>query len=220
MRNIPILYHGTDARMIEMTFDERQTYLNACKQVLDYFWEIFSPYYLNWDLVETIIDGRIAFISKCRIDKYKDCIIQHSGNFLWSSILDKLQKCEAYKNNNPLYQYGSLYLTGDKYKATVYANDAFAGGEIGSISYRFIQLAEILKNEIRYEEFDAIKKIKAFAEAEPCPVLIPFSDLDANYLLTDKGTPLDNEDECILEILSFRYTKDYTLTLDNAIYLK
>ncbi|MBQ2123269.1 MAG: hypothetical protein II200_04665, partial [Bacteroidaceae bacterium] len=62
MRNIPILYHGTDARMIEMSFDERQIYLNACKQVVDYFGEIFLPYYTNWDMVETIIDGRIAFI--------------------------------------------------------------------------------------------------------------------------------------------------------------
>ena len=127
---------------------------------------------------------------------------------------------ELNKENCQLYQYDCLYLTGDYNKAANYATRAFAGGEIGLISYRFIQLAEILKNEIRYEEFDAIKKIKAFAEAEPRPVLIPFSDLDANYLLNEKGTPLDNEDECILEILSFRYTKDYTLTLDNAIYLK
>lgn len=220
MRNIPILYHGTDARMIEMSFDERQTYLNACKQVVDYFGERFLPYYTNWDMVETIIDGRIAFISKRRIEKYKDYIIQHSGATLWYNIIEKLSMYELNNENCQLYQYDCLYLTGDYNKAANYATRAFAGGEIGLISYRFIQLAEILKNEIRYEEFDAIKKIKAFAEAEPCPVLIPFSDLDANYLLTDKGSPLDNEDECILDILSFRYTKDYALTLDNAIYLK
>lgn len=131
--------------------------------------------------------------------------------------------CDSNENGSQLYQYGSLYLTGDMDKAKRYAFSSFAGGEIGLITYRLIQGVEVLGwgNLIKDEDIKKnMQTIKSFAEQEAAPVVIPISDWDINDLLTEKNECVDYQDEYLFEVGSFRYTKEYSLNLENAIYIK
>ena len=97
---------------------------------------------------------------------------------------------EANENGSQYYQYGDLYLTGDKNKARRYALSSFAGGEIGLIAYRLIQGAEILgwdscNNDESLKK--TIESIKSFAEAQAIPVVIPISDLSLDGFLSYNG---------------------------------
>ena len=37
---LPVLYHGTDLRIILMTEEERKTFKEYCKNVFDYMWKL------------------------------------------------------------------------------------------------------------------------------------------------------------------------------------
>lgn len=130
---------------------------------------------------------------------------------------------EANENGSQYYQYGDLYLAGDKNKARHYAFSSFAGGEIGLIAYRLIQVAEILgwdscNNDESLKK--TIESIKSFAEAQAIPVVIPISDLDMDYLFYEMGGSVKNENKFLWKMMSVRYTKEYTLSLEKAIYIK
>lgn len=217
--SIPILYHGTDARIIAMSDNERHAYFNVCTEVKDYLWSIFKPYYEN-EMVETIIHGYKAFVQHLKIERYRDYIIEHSDEITWRNLYEKLMMCDSNERGSQLYQYGYLYLTGDMNKAKRYAFNSFAGGEIGSIAYRLIQGAEILGWIDNEDIKKGIDTIKTFAEAKATPIVIPVSDLDINYLFGEKGNPIVCQEEWYFKGGNFRYTKEYTLSLEKAIYIE
>ena len=39
------LYHGTDARILAMSDDERKKRIQMCQLAVDYLWQIFDPFY-------------------------------------------------------------------------------------------------------------------------------------------------------------------------------
>lgn len=223
MNETLILFHGTDARLISLSETERCAYIEGCIKAIKHLWSIFKPYYVTQELVETVIKGNKAFVLQRKIEMYKEYIINHSDSVYWYNLYEKLSMLEANENGSQYYQYGDLYLTGDKNKARRYALSSFAGGEIGLIAYRLIQGAEILgwdscNNDESLKK--TIESIKSFAEAQVIPVVIPISDLDMDYLFYETGGSIKNDNKFLWTIMSVRYTKEYTLSLEKAIYIK
>ena len=215
------LYHGTDARLIAFSETERYTYLEDCKKVIQYLWSIFKPYYVTQELVETKINGEKAYILQRKIEQYKHCIIEQSDKNVWYNLFEKLIMLEANENGSPNYQYGDLYLTGDKNKAKSYVLRSFAGGEIGSIAYRLIQGAEILEwinLDEQDEVYKAIGKIKQFAEDKPNPVVLKIKDISVGNLLLENGNPVKQKDLALVRYCSFRYKDNFDLSMDNVEY--
>lgn len=214
------LYHGTDARLIAMTESERCEYLSNCQKVIEYLWDTYKPYFLTYEDVETEFNGNKVYDSLSKLEiYYKDYIIERSDKNLWFNIFDKLSMLQAKEYGNKQYQYGDLYLTGDKNKAINYAYSSFAGGEIGLIAYRLIQGAEILgwiDADKQSDIYELIGKIKLFATSDPKPVVLKVKDIDVDKLLLDNGRPLKPIDFTMMDCLSLRYTGDYDLSNSNV----
>lgn len=213
------LYHGTDARLIAMSKSERCEYLADCNKVIDYLWNIYKPYHLTYEDVETEFNGNKVYdsVSKLKI-YYKDYITERSDKNLWFNIFDKLSMLQAKEHGNKQYQYGDLYLTGDKNKAIRYAYSLFAGGETGLIAYRLIQGAEIIgwiDTDKQCDIYELIGKIKSFATSEPKPVVLKVKDIDVDKLLLDNGRPLSSTDFTMIDCLDFRYACDCDLSNGN-----
>lgn len=217
------LYHGTDARLIAMTESERCEYLSNCQKVIDYLWDTYKPYHLTYEDVETELNGNKAYVSRSKLEiYYKNYITERSDENLWLNILDKLIILQIKEIGNQQYQYGDLYLTGDKNKAINYAYSSFAGGEIGLIAYRLIQGAEILgwiDADKQSDIYELIGKIKLFATSDPKPVVLKVKDIDVDKLLLDNGRPLKPIDFTMMDCLSLRYTGDYDLSNSNVEYV-
>lgn len=213
-----ILYHGTDARLIAFSETERYTYLEDCKKVIQYLWSIFKPYYVTQQMVEATYNGNKIFVLKRSIETYKNYVIEQTDENLWLNFLQALSMCECNENGSQLYQYGYLYLTGDKEKAKRYAFRSFAGGELGLTAYRLIQGAEILKKDISYEELDAMDKIKDFAIEMAKPIILKINNLDKRFLYLENGKPLIFDEE-FFRIGSYRYTQKIDLSRFEIEYL-
>ncbi len=221
---IPYLLHGTDARIVNMTKEERNDFFSCCKRVIDYLWGLFEPLFNGYEMIETVIDGRQTSIRTRKIERYKDLFVSQNKEVVYNNLMQKLWMIETGKDGNQQYQYGDLYLTSSMFKARDYAVGSFAGGELGLVAHRLITAAEIMKldglhsdNEVN----DAIEKVESFTTnmEDINPVIIKVRDIDPAYLVTDKGEPIDwNSQKHVCQ--DFRYMQDVKLDLQNAEYLK
>lgn len=220
----PPLYHGTDARIIEMSDKERQQYIENCNICIDYLWEQYKPYLVQ-EQCQTTINGQLAYIQKNKLEQFKDLLTKRGNPYMYINLLTAVNRTECYKSESGLYQYGYLYLTGDKEKAKRYAIDSFAGGELGLNAYRLLEGAFVLGLDMKPKDKDieyAIKRIKSFAEdvEHHNPILIEVHNIEPEYLLSENGEPINYTLNLSHNILSYRYTKKYKLDLYNAIFLK
>lgn len=219
MITLPILYHGTDVRLIQMSKTSLHSYIKDCNKVVDALWTIIKP--LNEEeTVKKIIYGETKYVCEKKVLRHKDALNRYSAN-LYFNILERMIMLEARDNRYGLYQYGHLYLTSCKEKAENYALNSFGGGEIGTTAYRMIQTVEALGLNFWETDKDllrCVENVKAFATADKKPVIIPVENLDIQYLINEDGSILDY---CDAEMLpqDFRYTKEIQLTLNNANYL-
>ena len=61
MQNRP-LYHGTDARVLAMTDDEREKWRQMCQLSVDFLWQIFDPYYNQTIKIVTNKAAELVFL--------------------------------------------------------------------------------------------------------------------------------------------------------------
>lgn len=215
------LYHGTDARLIEMSECERIHYMGLCKFVIDNVFPIFDKLEKDLITIDVVYNGQNIKVFKSKLEiEYRDKL--DAVPYLYSNLLDKLSIIRANRNGDGNYQYGSLYLTSFRPKAEIYAHNATAGGEFGLTAYRLIQAVEIIKPidfNPSTEVCAAIKTIKAFAGDKTMykPVVITLKDIDSSDLLRENGNEITGEEALFLQ--DFRYSKDIVLSLDNAEYL-
>lgn len=168
-------YHGTDARIVEMSNEERYRHKLDCVLVVRSLSAIFLPYRFEFDALRKLFDD------------YSD-----KRDFL-NELLSTLRHIRSFINGNELYQYNCFYLTNDVSRAAEFAKASFAFGEIGSFAYTLIKAYRHLldKPHLDCESSSAIKRVLAFAEAEPSPVVFEFSDIDRNDLLDERGNSID-----------------------------
>lgn len=216
MKNIE-LYHGTDARIIEMSHEERQQYLKDCNMVIDAIFKHLSPL-LKWEKVEVVENGKkVEKYEYALKHRYEKILNEKGAPYLYLNLFEKLMMIDARNNNSGLYQYGDLYLSTMKRIAMNYSRRSFAGGETGLCAYRFIQGAEIIGVEDIYKDIavkEASENIKEFAkEGNEKPAIVTIENIDIDYLLHENGKPLEKvfmkslfEDKRTMGF-SLRYTK-------------
>ena len=212
------LYHGTDARIIEMSEEERVQYLQDCNLVIDALHPLFKPL-LKWEKVETVRNGQTIYIYeyplKLRCEKLLN---EKGGQYMFINLFEKLMMIDARNNNAGLYQYTDLYFCSSKIDAMNYARRSYAGGETGLNAYRLIQGAEIIGFENMYYDQKvklAAEKIKEFAkEGNERPAIVTINEIDTDYLFNEDGKNIDKFD--LYEWskkhrIKFRYTKSVNL---------
>ena len=212
-----VLYHGTDARMLAMTREERSAFMSSVDIAITAMWQVYQPYFSNMVQSEIVLPwGAKGYVMVREFERFKDCFDNPND---YNNLCEALMMQEARVNGSSDYQYGSLYLTGSWNKASRYAYRAFAGGEIGLLAYRMIKALEVLKLSKWNPDSEvllAINRVLAFAEAEtgPTPAVVTIDGVSFRDLLTEKGMPLQTElsDE-IISVMSFRYLPSIDLSL-------
>lgn len=210
------LYHGSDARIIEMTKEEREQYKNDCDLVVNSLFPLFKPL-MSYEKVERILNGEKSYVYEIPLKRYQNLLDEKGGQYMYINLFEKLTMIDARNNGSELYQYNDLYLCASKLTAINYARRSYAGGETGLNAYRLIQGAEIVGFENMYADPNvkrAAERIKEFAkEGNERPVIITIEDIDSCYLFYEDGKPIEKDD--IKELIerrrknqiNFRYTK-------------
>lgn len=222
------LYHGTDARILSMSKEERESFLSDIDLARDYLWTIWKPlcvktlirklYYPNGKLKGTTL---MSFL-----ESRKQQFIDAGEDALYYNLYEKVNMYSWTEQGAELYQYDALYLTPSKEKAKNYARRSFAGGERGLVVYRMLEGADFLELPLgtpNENTLRAIQKVKSFAEtAAPIPVIVTLDDIDPDYLLTEGGKSASRYIERVVNALkngetppdnSFRYMKDVDLSI-------
>ena len=222
-----ILYHGTDARILSMSKEERTSYFADVDLALDYLWTIWEPLCqktiireLRWPNGELKGTFPISFL-----ESRKQQFIDAGKEILYYNLYEKVSMADWTRQGASLYQYGSLYVSMSKDSASDYARRSFAGGERGLIVYRMLEGIDFLgislgnPNEMMAK---AIQRVKSFAEAkQPEPVVVTIGNVDPHDLLSEGGRPADEHIKLAHDVqkhgiqaeFSFRYIKDINLSL-------
>lgn len=220
--NMMELYHGTDARIIEMSNKERVQYLQDCNLVIDALHPLFKPL-LEWEKVETVRNGQTIYIYEYPLKlRYEKLLNEKGGPHMYSNLYEKIMMIDARNNNAGLYQYKDLYLCSTKRSAMSYAQRSYAGGETGLTAYRLIQGAEIISFENIYQDplvKQAAEKVKQFAkEGNERPAIVTIDNIDIQCLFYENGKTIDKDDfeewfeQRKEHQLKFRYTKTVDLS--------
>jgi len=215
IKSIPF-YHGTDARMIEMSETERQQYIKDCNSIIDYLYPFYLPL-LEEVPCEIERHGQIIKIFNTQLEVYyKDLLNEKGEQYLYENLYEKLNMLQWKNNNAGLYQYGDFYLTTNKRMALDYAKRSYAGGEIALIAYRLIQGSDIINFadlNLDKDRIRIIEIIKEFAkEGNERPVIVTFNNIDMDYLIREDGIPLTKDAITILS--NFRYLRPQNLKWD------
>lgn len=214
------LYHGTDFRIITMSEKERLDYFSIVKRVIDALWAYFKPLYTTQTQVaKKMPDGSYGFVSQPLIEKYRQTFAEQGKESVYSNLLQKLSMLEARDLGSGMYQYDSLYLSGDKNKACRYANCSFAGGEYGLIAYRLIEGFDII-NPLEFTPDTGLLSdmdiVKAFSQENVAdPIVVTIDGISPKDLLNEDGNPVSVSlfENGLHEYLSFRLCK--TIDLKN-----
>lgn len=209
MRQCPILYHGTDARIVRMGEEKRKQHKEYCDLAIDYMW----PYYEQFSV-------------GCFRDNLLMTLLENDSR-LFSDVKASLRSIRLMRDGHSQFQYqnDSLYLTCNKELARAFAKQSFAFGEKGFFAYTLIKVAPIMafkewnpKGEIA----DAINTIETFAKGIAEPVIFEFSNLELGNMVDDHDMPvkLPDSDEdfiipCVFRVV--RYTKPIVLDLNKSI---
>jgi hypothetical protein len=193
------LFHGSDAKIIRMTEDERLSYFADCKKAIDYLW----PFY------EKLMKEDFCFF------KLKEKKGEEYGDLISLAYSDALA-IQGYKRGHGQYEYGAFYLAYYN-KACHYAERAYAGGEFARFTHTLITAADVIGFDNWQPDantrkcFEKVIKM-ANAPKEPVVFRFAFEDLDIDYLRDERGERID----WFHAIDSFRYLKPLTLELSKA----
>lgn len=216
------LFHGTDARIIEMTNEERLEYLDCCNMVIDALYPLFKPL-LTWEKVECVVNGEkiVCYEYPLKL-RYEKVLNEKGGQFMYTNLLEKLKMIEARYNASALYQYGSLYLCDKKSSAMRYSQRSYAGGETGLMAYRLIEGVEHIGFDTPYKSAQvekAVAAVKEFGkEGSEKPAIVTISAIDPAYLSFEDGKPLDADD--IRELEEGKRNSDRKFRYGKPIELK
>lgn len=191
------LYHGTDAKMIRMTKEERQVHKSYCNHAIEYLYPKFKEKYYNglfWKVDITSFDTETAEGIEEALNKY--CFMSNGSDFFQ-------------------YPDGILYLTSLFGNAKTYAKDSFAGGELGYIAYFMCKAAAGLFFDLKPDGItaNAIEYVLEFGNKKREPVVIPVTGLNLGFLKTE------NDESIFITNQNYRYSGPLELDLSNATYL-
>lgn len=188
---IPVpLYHGTDKKIIDYSEKERIEIQELCVAISEYLYHLVSE------------DG----LSVYSPSKYKTKRLAEIGDH-WYPFFDAFQRYDSRKKGSNLYQYGSLYLTGDRKKAELYARNSFIMGEQGKVAYGLYLGASCIWDlkKCKPDMNDIFKRFEELIDKPPIPVIITFNSILKDDLLEERGYEIDWEmGDDLLKGFSFR----------------
>ena len=215
------LYHGTDARIVEMTKEERLQYLDDCNLVIDALFPICKPL-LQWEPVESVLNGQKITGFEYALKKYEKLLNEKGGQYTYLNFFEKLTMIDGRNNGSGWYQYNDLYLCSSKMTALRYAQRSFAGGETGLNAYRLMQGFNIIfANNIDLDSkvVAAMDSINEFAkEGNERPVIITIGGVDISCISYEDGKPLLEGD--IEEMLELGRKRDYKFRYNKQVDLR
>lgn len=222
-----IFYHGTDARMVRMNKKERNNYFADCFLIIDKLWPFYKSL-LKSEYIEKIVHGEKRLVERLKIDLLYQDLIEEQGELNYYDLREKILMLRDNKRGNGLYQYGSLYVATTEKRASSYARRAFAGGELGLITYRLIQGANIIHFEHFHKnpeiERAMVRVIKMATCSKKEPVIFKLEHLNIENLQWEDGRPIDYNDKLFSLIAenasaSFRYNGDVDFDFNSAKFI-
>lgn len=210
MIKVPILYHGTDARIVVMSDDFRKNYKKACFDMINLFLPRFHQFFLKPD--EEVAK---AF----PVDSLE------ANPAILTDFKQSLTEIELSGQGCGDFQYEHFYVTSSWLEACIYAKDSFVGGELARHAYNFLRAAKYMgmldnpQNKAIEGFYQALHRV---ASEEPKPVIFTFNNIKPEDLLTEQGKKIDRyvrEDGRIAGVSSFRLLITPTFNLDNAKYI-
>ena len=176
VNTVPIaLYHGTDKKLLEYSEKERIEIQKLCNQISDYCYYRF-------------VDDGLSIFS---LTNYKTKRESEIGD-CWSNFLDVFQKYDSRKRGSNLYQYGSLYLTGDRKKAEVYARNSFIMGEQGIVAY-WLYVAASRVWDLKRTSQDLVEMFESLTTQPSIPIVLTFTNIPKDDLLSERGEEIEWE---------------------------
>ena len=179
INTVPItLYHGTDKKLLDYSEKERSEIQKLCTQISDYCYYRF-------------LDDGLSIFS---LSNYKTKRGSEIGD-RWSQFLSAFQKYDSRKKNSTLYQYGSLYLTGDRKKAEGYARNSFIMGEQGIVAY-WLYVAASRVWDLKRTSQDLVEMFESFESltTKPSiPIVLTFTNIPKDDLLSERGEEIEWE---------------------------
>ena len=192
LEQFPVLFHGTDARILNMSEAERNAFHSDCETISKAVWPIFEPYVLGQEIAkgndssDAAIDGEL--VKRDRIDRFRE-YFDEEGQFrrfvLAVSIFYRSHFLE-----DTLFEHDAIYLTSFRQGAERYANRAGYFGEIGFVAYHLADAARRSGCETDDDTSARMNRIIAFAEGEHHPVVVEVDAYNPDYLLDERGEPL------------------------------
>lgn len=179
INTVPItLYHGTDKKLLDYSEKERIEIQKLCNQISDYCYYRFLE------------DGLSIF----SLTNYKTKRGSEIGN-CWCHFLYAFQKYDSRKKGSNLYQYGFLYLTGDRKKAENYARDAYIMGEQGIVAYwLYVAASKVWDLQRNSQDLvDMLKKFESLIAKPSIPILLTFTNVPKDDLLDERGKEIQWE---------------------------
>lgn len=226
------LYHGTDARMVSMSKEERMEYLTVVDHVASSLWKVYEPYYHKFVPYTVIRNGEEKHTYKKAFESYIDILNSRGYPDMYSNLTLALSRMDSRNQGEGLYQYGALYLAGTNYSAEKYAHSSFAGGERGLNAYRLIEGMNILQfpewepDSCLQMEIDRIMDFASFEKADP--VVITLEGIDTDNLISEDGTPASAYLQIYYDALEkgrptdfkFRYNGDLDLSKFPVVHVR
>lgn len=194
------LLHGTDAKIIRMSDEDRKSYRSCCEKAIKY---LYSYYEQNFCF---------GYNRNFRVE------IEDIDEETKSNVENALKNYQRMLDGRKLWQYpdGTIYFTTVGKNAKDYAYQSFAGGEFGYIAY-YLCKAALCKGfpelhpdkETQY----AIQRVLEFGgqKREPICFIIESHELDLRYLRSETGDLLSSRLE-----QNFRYSGSIKLDLSTT----
>ena len=204
------LFHGTDAKMVGLSKEDRDSLFIIFRDVIDTLWPSFEP----------IIDSLIA----TGLPRPVGVALTESEEEAYRRIMSDLTTLNMYKSGNQMYAYGDFYLDVSLEQAIGYAKLASHGGELGRLAHSILEGAKILGFDMMSlggEEFYRnAGTVLQIAEMQAEPVVFAFVHLELEKLRNMQGGPVDwvgmggNQ-----PTQHFRYLGEVELDWEHATYV-
>ena len=190
----PVLFHGTDHRILTMSDAARRDLLMSCRDFCGKAWNVISPH---------IHEGSMDSL-RGDLDDEKHSQMRLGVSMYYNSCI----------RSSRLFEYGSLYLTSSLDEAWKYAERARHFGETGFMAYG---MALALDNAVKVmaEPSSVHTKLPgelvSFIEEEPQPTVVRVDRYEPDLLLTETGEKI-KVSKGIVFGSSFRYLGDLDLS--------
>lgn len=206
LKQIPILYHGTDERILSMSAEKRKAFHADCKAIADALWPFFEPNVLGQ---ETLIGEDGEMMERERIEMYRKRFSSIEGYRRF--VLSVSIYYRSHHLEDTLFDHDALYLTSFRDAADRYAVRAGYFGEIGFVAYHLSLAARLCQYTIKDSTIASkVDMLIDFAESDHHPVVVEITSYDPDLLRAERGEELHIERGWVRESM-FRYLGEIDL---------